>query len=299
MVRLADLTSGGLTLREAAGVSSDGTVVAGTLGFSEAYRWSSVSGTAVGLGQNSSAQGVSADGNTIVGQQGANEAYRWTSGTGRVGLGDLPDGDFLSTATGVSGDGSVVVGYGTPAFLQVEAFRWTAGTGMQGLGTLFGGKSFANDVSRDGNVIVGISDDVMAFRWTSATGMQGLGIADGYVMSTAIALSADGSVIGGSMVDGATWSDNAVIWTSAESGPQLLLDVLLASGTTGLTGWHLDAVTGISGDGTKLVGYGHNAAGQTEAFLVNLATVPLPAATWLFGGALLGLASLKRRRIAP
>ena len=56
------------------------------------------------------------------------EAFRWTEATGMVGLGDLPGGDFYSTAYGVSADGSVVVGRGRSAS-GVEAFRWTEATG--------------------------------------------------------------------------------------------------------------------------------------------------------------------------
>ena len=45
--------------------------------------------------------------------RGKEEAFRWTSGGGMVGLGDLPGGSSASFATGVSADGSVIVGMGT------------------------------------------------------------------------------------------------------------------------------------------------------------------------------------------
>ena len=54
------------------------------------------------------------------------------------GLGDLPGGSFSSQASGLSADGSVVVGSGVSAKSQ-EAFRWTQQTGMVGLGVLSGG----------------------------------------------------------------------------------------------------------------------------------------------------------------
>jgi len=53
-------------------------------------------------------------------------------------LGDLPGGTFSSEATGVSGDGSIVVGRGTSAS-GPEAFVWDATNGMRGLGDLAGG----------------------------------------------------------------------------------------------------------------------------------------------------------------
>ncbi len=49
-------------------------------------------------------------------------------------LGDLRGGEFGSEALGVSGDGSVVVGYSTSASGYIpQAFRWTAAGGMVGL----------------------------------------------------------------------------------------------------------------------------------------------------------------------
>ena len=48
-------------------------------------------------------------------------------------LGDLPGGEFNSNSSGVSADGSVVVGSGTvvgDGANDNEAFRWTGATGM-------------------------------------------------------------------------------------------------------------------------------------------------------------------------
>jgi probable HAF family extracellular repeat protein len=97
------------------------------------------------------------------------------------GLGDLSGGSFISSASGVSADGSVVVGYGYTASGQ-QAFRWASTEGMVGLGTfeveaLYYSTAIrnlksvltdeygldltgwtllsANDISPDGNVIVG------------------------------------------------------------------------------------------------------------------------------------------------
>ncbi len=63
-----------------------------------------------------------------------------------TGLGDLAGGDFYSVATGVSVDGSVVVGY-SDSGSSYEAFRWTSGGGMVGLGyrglTIIGTETYA------------------------------------------------------------------------------------------------------------------------------------------------------------
>ncbi len=216
---LGDLP-GGAFASEANGVSADGLVVVG-LGISvsgiEAFRWTAAGGM-VGLSDLpgvpfvSFANGVSADGTVVVGRgvsTSGNEAFRWTSAGGMVGLGDLPGGIFSGAgATGLSADGSVVVGGSRSGGASSEAFRWTAVGGMVGLGHLPGGffsQSTAFGISGDGAVIVGLSTfasensgDFQAFRWTAAGGMVGLGDLPGIsVRSTAFATSADGSVIVG------------------------------------------------------------------------------------------------------
>ncbi|MCL4743458.1 MAG: hypothetical protein KJZ54_14775 [Phycisphaerales bacterium] len=137
-----------------------------------------------------------------------------------VGMGDLPGGKFRSNATGVSADGSGIVG-GSDSHNGHEAYRWTSETGMVGLGDLDGGifRSGATSISADGLVIVGSSishDGTEAFRWTAETGMVGLGALPGSSFNSyATAVSADGSVVvGSSMAYGGQMSFR---WT-AETG---------------------------------------------------------------------------------
>jgi len=139
------------------------------------------------------------------------------------GLGFLPgDGiNFNSRATGVSADGSVVVGFSFSAN-GTEAFRWTQGTGIVGLGDLSGGGFFsiATGVSGDGSVVVGIgnagnSSSGRAFIWNISQGMRslqevltndyGLNLT-GWTLSEATGISADGlSIVGfGTNPDGFT-----------------------------------------------------------------------------------------------
>ena len=136
-----------------------------------------------GLGQlpggfTSQALGVSGDGSVVVGKGvvpggplGSKlEAFRWTSEGGIVGLGDLPTGLFSSRAHGVSGDGAVVVGYGSSVTFGVEgaeAFIWDQGHGMRSLqqvlttdfalgGALTGWQlTQATAISADGLTVVG------------------------------------------------------------------------------------------------------------------------------------------------
>ena len=275
----------------AGGVSADGSIVVGTIGsdnvpFDEAFRWTQASGMVrLGFlpgGNQSEANGVSADGAVVVGWSnfpgGAQQAFRWTQGIGAVGLGFLPGGGglFGSQATAVSANGSVVVGASIipfgPGTGVDEAFRWTQATGMVGLGFLPGGSSStARGVSADGAVIVGASNYSLsgpqAFRWTQATGMVGLGFLPGGSLSIAQGVSADGAVVVGSSGGGVP--SEAFIWTDT-SGMQSLRDVLVSQGDD-LTGWRLTQASGISADGTTIVGLGINPSGQTEAWLASLA----------------------------
>jgi probable HAF family extracellular repeat protein len=184
-----------------------------------------------------------------------------------VGLGYLPGGVFSSSAAGISGDGSVVVGISINVFgdlLSGEAFRWTQQTGMVGLGYLPGGSfstSSANGVSADGSVVVGISNidsGGEAFRWTQQTGMVGLGdLPGGSFSSSANGVSADGSVVVGS---GSTASGSEAFRWTQQTGMVGLGDLP--------GGVFSSSAAGISGDGSVVVGSGSTASGS-EAFIWN------------------------------
>jgi probable HAF family extracellular repeat protein len=316
-VGLGDLPGGEFS-SQAYGVSGDGSVIIGpgnSGSGTEAFRWTAGGGmvglgSLLGSGFSSVAYGVNGDGSVVVGESQsrllfpppvplyAPEAFRWTAGTGMVGLGDLPGGEFDSEAKDVSSDGSVVVGYGK-SVSGTEAFRWTAGGGMVGLGDLPGGEfeSRAFAVSGDGSVVVGASlygsaVGVEAFRWTAGGGMVGLGDLPGHIgFNAATSVNDDGSVVGGyaSRIAGGT---NAFLWT-AETGMQRLWDVLLREGVNPATlGWSaLDEVSGMSADGRTLVGYGER-NGQAEGFVV---VIPEPTELSLVGCAAIVLCRRRRR----
>src|SRR5262245_25566074 len=159
------------------GVSSDGVVIVGTsydfntfLG--RAVRWKA--GVAQDLGNlgggESFALAASSDGSTVVGQSRTVNnihAFRWTS----AGIRDLGSLGDWSSAADVSADGTVVVGSATPPPPGglTMAFRWTASRGMENLNTVLrrlgvstGGWQlvFANGVSADGTVIVGMAENL-------------------------------------------------------------------------------------------------------------------------------------------
>lgn len=284
---------------DAFGVSADGTTIVGWAGFLGAFRWSAGSGlTALGtlIGGNGIsvvtqvALAVSADGTAISGYGNSirgQEAFRWTASGGLTGLDDSPISTFVyTTASGISGDGSTVVGAGSVGAFRVQ----TPATVLASIGD---GQAYG--ASSDGSVIVGqrgAAGNYQAFRWTSATGQVGLGSLFGLYSSGAAATSADGSVIAGYSASGI--GRQAIVWT-APTGMQRLFDILWAQGVTGLDGWTLEEATAISPDGKWIAGFGYNPHGQKEAFVANLAPVPLPGGAWLLGTAI-GVIGLRLRK---
>lgn len=131
-----------------------------------------------------------------------------TSAATFTALGFLPGGFYFSDASGVSADGSVVVGTSHSSNGGFEAFRWTKDTGMHGLGDLPGGdfESMATSVSSNGTVVVGrgsAQESALAdgFRWSFDTGLQPLGNFStlGFNFSYALGVSDDGRIaVGGS-----------------------------------------------------------------------------------------------------
>ena len=204
------------------GISGDGNVVCGTGGGRGGARWTATTGTQT-LNEGIPSSGgvanfqfafptaISSDGNFLVGGgslSGTKRAYRWSM-SGGTQL--LPSTSLLvpHTAKGVSADGSVSVGYGIDNNGRETAFRWDQAGGLLSLGTLGTEShmmgSIANSVSGDGLAVVGESAN-QAFIWSAANGMQSLqtiltnqGIdLSGWNLSTATAISLDGSTIVGS-----------------------------------------------------------------------------------------------------
>ena len=88
-----------------------------------------------------------------------------------VGLGDLPGGSFSSFASGVSSDGSVVVGSGRSSS-GGEAFIWDETNGMraliqiladQGIDMTGWNLDWASGISADGLTIVGTGTNPLGF----------------------------------------------------------------------------------------------------------------------------------------
>jgi len=218
MVNLGTLPDG--TDSFASDVSDDGSVVIGTCYTSagaRAFRWTSAGGM-VNLGlpldgggdgeaYNTYGVAVSGDGGVVAGfSDPINDAFCWTVAGGMEDLGTMTGGTS-SHGTGVSADGSTVVGRGgTSGFTGVRAFRWTSAGGMVSLGTLPGKSSHAYGVSGNGQVVVGVlSSPDTAMLWTSSLGMvdlntylPSLGInLTGWTLTRANGVSGDGRTLVG------------------------------------------------------------------------------------------------------
>ena len=174
------------------------------------------------------------------------------SSTGAVfqSLGDLPGGDFESSAQAVSSDGKIIVGTGKTENGS-QAFYWTEETGMVSLGNLADisfNESLAYGISGDGKVIVGAGDvgsswdTHKGFVWTQEYGMTLIGSLNGSERYEAFSASNDGSVIVG---DG---GQQIFHWTE-ETG-------CVGLGT--LSGRNASRGVDVSDDGSVIVGSSYN-----------------------------------------
>lgn len=189
------------------------------------------------------------------------------------GLGILAGGS-ASYATGVSSDGSTVIGFS--CFTSgSQGFRWTRRGGLVNIGPLPGAESnldvgFVAIQSVDGSVMVGQRNSASgneAFRWTSQSGVVGLGFLPGATSSVACAVSGDGSVVVGKSCSAS--GTEAFAWDTVH-GLRSLQTVLTADYGLDLTGWNLTAASAISPNGSSIVGYGTNPNGQIEAWLAKV-----------------------------
>ena len=240
---------------------------------------------------DSGAYAISRDGNTVVGAVSrlngsvnylnsgfGQRAFRWTQ---PLGMQDL--GATTSAATGVNGDGSIVIG----KLANISgAFRWDlsdAATGAGKLTTLQGltATSFtnANAISSDGTTIVGDSQiggigtfQTLPVRWVSGGAPQSLGLPTGTAQATAFAVNRDGSVIvgtadvaggtgysyspsGGFTINGSGAGAPTVLafrWTQL-TGSQTLNAIATAGGIN-MTGVSFLSATSVTGDGQFISG---------------------------------------------
>ena len=316
-------------------LSADGSTVLGlgNTGTSyELFRWSAETGYSAlpsydpgTFFPNFFAASISGDGSQVAGYAYDGLSYtglKWSATDGFTYLGFLPmPGSTTGIAfpVGISDDGNAVALQGTaPNTPFSSALMWTGSLGLVPLGFLPGdepdeanfSQSFSWGISGDGQVVVGSSFSTrntehqdQAFRWTAGEGMEPLGFLEGETSSTALTVSADGSVVVGmsgmnafrwtaedgmenigSFTPSAVSADGnvivgtsldfetgAVIWTRATS-VQPLKNYLESTFNVSVPWQSLTEAVAISNDGRVIAGTGYNANGEEEAFLATLDT---------------------------
>jgi probable HAF family extracellular repeat protein len=262
---------------QAYGVSGDGNVVVGdmmdSVGYMVAFKWTPSAGLeflgALG-GVGGIALAASYDGSTIVGwAEARNEqrlAFRWRQGQGMQALG----APATSVATGVSADGSVVIGYVNPPGVLL-AFRWTEAEGVRML-TGFGGSNIAAQaITPDGSVIVGYADypdhTRHACRWLDPSQPpQDIHTVSNSTLSIARDVSASGDIVVGQYHPTGGTIPLAFRWTPARGMEDLntVYADLLPYGSV------LFHALAMSPNGRFIVGSGINGlTGRREAFLLD------------------------------
>ena len=272
-------------------ISSDGSVVVGTLHLAEAdplvvstvtraFRWSEDAGfdwLASSEAESSEAYAVSSDGSAVLGrvtiapvraaslegglspprEAGTSHQVLWRGGR-RVRIPPPPEHDRLRVRD-LSGDGEVVVGTGfaSGASSSRAAFRWTAEAGsvlIPGLDAYSTSEALA--VSEDGRVVVGYAYNGGWSNLPEAVAFRwsegdGLQLLGRWVARD---VSADGSTVVGSYQTAV-----AVVWTP-EAGARFARDVFDADG------WWLMSIDAVSADGLFVLGGGETPDGTETAW---------------------------------
>jgi probable HAF family extracellular repeat protein len=241
-------------------LSSDGTTLVSAAidnnGDHFAFHWDAINGFQqldTLSGANTVAQAISNDNSTIIGYldgPGAQQAVKWVNGNAIQALGFLPGGS-ISVATGVSGDGSIIVGGAIDASSQTQAVRWVGNNTIENLGVLPGGfSSSAQAISADGTTIVGISNDSngggRAVRWVGNNGIEALDAwTAGSNFAEARFVNTNGSIIGGDVND---LNGNTIMARWVGNNPVEVLGVL--------PGGTYSQPSAMSADGSVMIGSG-------------------------------------------
>ncbi|MEO0532054.1 MAG: hypothetical protein AAF266_15990 [Planctomycetota bacterium] len=231
---------------------------------------------------------ISGDGSVLVGTAFERLGFRWDDREGRF---QVLEG--MSSATDTSFDGSVVIG---------GPHRWTVDGGTELLGPEPTDEFTyeAIGVSADGDKVAGtmIVDGVAsAFIWTAEGGIQPLAELPGTEASNVTAISADGNTVVGQ----ASTAEGVVAFRWNAAAGMQSIESLLLDGGADLAGYSLTSrrgiqgVSGVSADGTVLVGTGKNSMGQEFSWLARAAIIPEPTALPLACMALIALATRRHR----
>lgn len=247
---------GGSLAAEVVGSSLDNDTLVGTEGLpgsERAFRWTSTDSTSLlPLTDDDTASrghGVSHDGNTVVGlTEGptfGRRAFRWTPAGGTQPLPGSSSPFVLGMATGVSADGTTIIGGRDPAS-SIPAWRWTSSAGNQ------------------------LGSALRAWRWTAGTLDTPLPSAAGAQYGTvALGVTGDGSLVVG--VGGMQYGGEALVWDAANV-PHRLKDLLTGAGGTAHGGYQLLDIRAVSADGHTVSGVAKRL--NDGALVSYVATIP-------------------------
>jgi probable HAF family extracellular repeat protein len=290
---LLDLDMNG-SFSQAAAVSANGLVIVGhtdIAGLIYAAIWNNSALTTLPLGiyDEMRATAVSADGLTVVGFSVDNlartDAFYRISTNNAVSLA-AEFGSLHSQATGVSGNGSLIVGtlsddfFGTPfvrrGFIHTVGGSHTVINPSATGPAAFSSRTFAEmtAISSDGSTSIGYAysvpglplGDALGFRRASNGTITSLGTLGG-AWSIPNAISANGAVIVGQSANGS--SEEAFVYQNGTM-----------TGLGFLTGGSSSNATGVSADGSVIVGYGDVTGGAIHAFTYANQTL-LDATEWM------------------
>jgi uncharacterized membrane protein len=250
---------------QADAVSGDGLTAFGGIGMvhSDILRWAGGTQNPMGLPVLSGTPATSAfigaanaNGTVVVGTANgtSSRAFRWSTGAGFDAFGPSD-----SSAYGVSGDGSVVVGSMLVNDVTV-AYQWSVGTRtFQELAAPPGWPDcYANNISDNGLVIVGTCrassgggppGPSVAVRWVNGTVYELGQLQSNPLLNGALAANTDGSVILGMGGGSDPW-----IW-DAVNGVRSLTSILEAANGD-VSQWSLLEPVAMSADGKTVVGTG-------------------------------------------
>jgi uncharacterized membrane protein len=205
------------------------------------------------------------------------ESFLWTGQEALVALGpaDALDGYAAHGAVAVTADGSVAVGVATGPDNAGRGYRWTEAEGFEFLELPEGYTSSrvgwpGEALSADGSVVAGTLDSEVyrAFRWSDDAGTVVLPPLEGHDVSSASAVSPDGSVVAGISRRG-TMDQTAVYWL-ADGVPHRIADGLEAHGIE-LGAGKLQSVRAVM---TPLAFLGYGAKDELGTELMWRATLP-------------------------
>lgn len=245
-------------------ISANGEVIVGQVesksgGQPVAFRWTAQTGMRdirTGEAKSSRADSISVDGSAISGSvdgaDGKTQGFRWTAARGLEKFGR--NWSYVQTS-GISDDGTILVGAFWYQDYDPHAFYWTERDGVQSIADdKFFQMSQLTDsgalgISGDGSTIVGWAADdqrqqAIAFRWTRANGAQYIGnVGGGDNIPHWMGVSKDGSVVVGTAFNGSYRgaTEHVFRWTREEGFKNVIPD-----GESN--------ALGMSSDGSKLFG---------------------------------------------